>query len=230
MRGTHPAAVLGMIVLIAATQSARGSITFFGVDDPRGTLTNSMQAESDFLAALSSSGTENVDTFLDNAVNPVLVFGVTGITATAGNTVVDDDILAPVSSPNYLFDGPGNEVFSFNQPVHGFGTFLISLGNGLVSNTLTFVLENTILATSQNVVVGTFGPDASLDNVAYFGVIDTANPFNRVTVQASNDIDGFGYDDLTAGFAPTSAAIPEFSSFATWAGLCAIGLLSQRRL
>jgi hypothetical protein len=231
MRLANLAAVLGLFFFSQATQSARAAITFFGLDNPRGTLTNSLQAESDFLTALSSFGTDNVDLFPHGTPDPLLVFGATGVTATAGNTFVDAINFTPVSAPNVLWDGFGNEneVFIFNMPVHGFGTFLLGLGTN-TTTTLTYVLENTLLATSQNVVAGPFGPNAFEDNVAYFGVIDAANPFNRVTVQASQDFDFFAFDNLTVGFTPASAAIPEFSSLATWVGLCAMGLFARSRL
>lgn len=227
MYGTRVTLVL--VVLLVAAAPTRASIsTYSGLDNPRGSLTNSKQAESDFLAALTSFGTDKVDSFANHASNPTLVFGGTGITAKTNNVQVSLVSGLPVSSPNFLQGFDGDEVFTFSEPVHGFGAYLIGLGNGF-SNTLTFVLANTLLATSQDVVVGPFGPGANNNNVAYFGVIDAANPFNRVTVKASDNDDSFSYDNLTVGFAATGA-VPEFSSLATWAGLCAIGLLARRRL
>ena len=61
--------------------------------------------------------------------------------------------------------------------------------------------------------------------MAYFGIIDAANPFNRVTVQASNDGNLFSYDDLTAGFArPAAQVIPEPGTLA----LLPRGIASRR--
>ncbi len=206
--GVARSVVFVVLLLLAASPTSASPITFSGLDNPRGTLTNSLAAETQFKAALGVFGTETVDSLAGN--DPTLAFGATGVTATAGGTVVAT--FGPVSSPQVLQDNAA--VFTFNQPVQGFGTFLIDLGTLLSNTTLTFILDNTVLNTTQSVNAGTFGPNADFFNVAFFGVIDVASPFNRVTVQASSQgpgSDAVFYDNLTAGFA-ADAAVPEPAS------------------
>ena len=112
------------------------------------------------------------------------------------------------------------DVFNFSAPVTGFGSFFSNAGDG-AANTITFVLENTGLGTSKNVIVGPLPGGASFDNVFFFGVTDT-DPFNRVTMIESLDFDGILLDDVTIGF------VPEPSSMVLLAGMSALALLARR--
>ncbi len=219
-----PSAFILLMCLFAFGATAQAQTTFFGAGDPRGALTFSSQAEANFKAALPVFGTETVDGLPNNQVSPTLVFGATGITATAGNTFVSSAPSLAISTPKALFNLLNvNQIFTFNQPIVAFGTYLINVGDTPAANTLTFALQNTVLGTSQSFTVGTFGPNASFTNAAYFGVINSNNPFNRVTVQTSAS-EFYLYDNLTA------SAVPEPGSVAL--GACwvlGIGCWSARR-
>jgi hypothetical protein len=214
------------VLTVGTAVASAAPITFSGLDNPRGTLTNSLLAETQFKAALSVFGTETVDAFVSPTNNPTLVFGATGVTATTSNTQALSAGSFAVSSPNYLVSVTGDDVFTFSQAVNGFGTFLLSLGTNTVATTLTFTLENTVLATSQSVNTATFGPNFG-DTMVYFGVFDAASPFNRVTVHTSNENDVFEYDNLTAGLA-SATPVPEPGSLALFV-TGAVGLLARRR-
>ena len=90
---------------------------------------------------------------------------------------------------------------------------------------MSFQLENTLLGSSQTVSFGPFGPNAP-DTEAYLGVIDATNPFNKLTVLASNNGDVFVLDNLSAGLG-VSAPVPEPASL-TLLGLGLVGLGARR--
>lgn len=212
----------GVIVLVATAPRAQAARVFLGVDIPRGSLTNSHRTQSAFFAALDSFDTEDFDSF-PFAANISLSFTPISVTVATSNTIADRSTRA-VSPFNSLFDKLGDEVFTFSTPVTAFGAFFIGLGSPPQSNQLSFILENTSIPTSENIVVGTFGTRASADNVAYIAVIDAAKPFNRLTVKASNNVDAFQFDDLTVGF-----AVPESVSIAAWAAIAIVGVPVCRR-
>ncbi len=77
----------------------------------------------------------------------------------------------------------------------------------------------------QSVIVANFcpstlPPNTAVHTVAYFGVVDVTNPFDSVTIQASNNFDLFNYDSLTAGFVIT---VPEPGSVALLVGIVTAG-------
>jgi hypothetical protein len=211
---------LALLVFGMSVASAHAApMTFWG---GQGSSITATQAETDFLAALAISGTDTVDSLFLLTNDPTLTFGATGITATADNTLVVD--ILPVSGLNALYSGEGNEVFTFSALVNGFGAFFNHLGTVDPATTLNFQLENTVLGSSQTVSFGPFGPDGG--SVAYLGVIDATNPFNRLTVLASNENDLFFYDNLSAGLA-VSEPVPEPASL-TLLGLGLAGIGARR--
>jgi len=205
--------LLAATLALSATPVAAGVMTFFGADDPKGTLTNSKKAEADFLATLSSYGTETFESLVPLTPDPKLAFAPTSITATT-----DVDYVAPypplaVSGNNVLLDQGGKnpsdpglpDVFTFSEPITAFGSYFANAGDGGV-NTIILLLENTQLGTSKTVTAATRGPNLGFDNTFYFGVTDTA-PFNRVSIVESYDYDGILLDNVTAGQVPEPSTI-----------------------
>lgn len=185
-------------------------------------------AESAFFTALSSYGTEKYDSGITTGFSDsqALTFGGTGVTGVSqfSGVFTIPGLPTLISSPNALVLQPAGvshpaayaNDFTFNVPVTAFGSYFIQAGDGTVGNTLTLRLENTILGTSKDVVMGTVGPSANFNNVFYFGVTDT-DSFNKVTFLATNSGDGILLDNTTVG----SVAVPEAGSIS----LLAIGLV-----
>ncbi|HEY4310741.1 MAG TPA: PEP-CTERM sorting domain-containing protein [Pirellulales bacterium] len=217
---------ISLVALVAgvaiASSAVAGQLTYTSLPFPTpenraNDLAAANATQTTFLGTLSSFGTETLDEFtsgqLGATASQALTFGASGITATARFSGAFSVPALPVSTPIALVEQPAtagqpayNNDITFNAPVTAFGSYIIQAGD-VDANTITLRLENTILGTSEDVVIGTIGPGASFANVFYFGVTDT-DPFNKVTMLFSNSGDGVLFDNITAG----NVAVPEPSS------------------
>jgi hypothetical protein len=203
-------------MLLGATSVWGAPVTFFGLDDPRGVFTNSNGAFNSFVATLSSYGVDDIESYAAFATDPTLSFGTTGITAATNvNNVAEFAPLAVSGTKSLVDQGPAsatgapfNDTFTFNQAITAFGLYITNGGDATTANTVSLLLENTLLNTSKSVSIGTLGPGASFSNTLFFGVTDL-EPFNRVTLVETFDFDGLLLDNITAGF----VVIPETSSW-----------------
>lgn len=189
----------------AGSSHAAVNVYFGGPANSKLDLTLPNVARNSFLATLSSFGIENLET-LAGQQNPTLAFG-GGVTATTGfSNGVNTQFAYSVSGTNFLWDTEGaNDWLQFSQPMTGFGSYIVQGGDGSSAppsstppNQLTLRLENTMLATSKDVVIGNLGPNWPFYNVIFVGVTDS-QPFDRVTLIESYDVDGLLWDDLVAG-------------------------------
>ncbi len=219
--------LLTALAALALALPASAQTPHFGDDNPRGTFTNSFAAQANFLATLSSFGTDNIESHTPFVGPPILSFGATGITSTTNVEFVAQEPSLAVSGIQFMLDtAVASDVFTLSAPVNAFGLFIVQSGDLGNINTISLVLENTLTMTSKNVPVGTFGPGRDFDNVFFFGVTDT-DPFNRITIVESLDGDGTLYDDVTVGF----LAVPEPSTYALiGAGLAVVGFARWRQL
>jgi hypothetical protein len=207
-------------VLIAATALATGEAAGQAIytslplpvpDNRPDDQTAAVVAEKSFLATLPSYGTETYDEITGAGLgftnSQALTFGASGITGTAEFSGVFQIPALPtiISTPSALVEQPSvpqhpapyNNDITLSQPVTSFGSYFIQAGDQ-AADTLTLQLDNTILGTTQDVVMGTVGPDANFNNVFYFGVTDI-NPFNRITLLLTNSNDGILLDNTTVG-------------------------------
>ena len=196
--------------------------TFFGDDNPRSGSSNAFLARDTFFNALTLRGTDDIESYGAFTPAPTLSFGATGITSTTDVEFVAPFAQIAVSGTQLLLGRLGgdvqnpvpnlSDVFGLSSTVTAFGMFFTEVGDLGNQTTLSFVLENTILSTSHNVNIGTFGTGRPNDALFFFGVTDTT-PFNRVTLlksTAGNLPDGILFDDVTVGL----AIVPEPSSLA----------------
>lgn len=220
-RNSSPAGLaVSLFFLTCSSWSHCATTTFSGLDNPRGSFANSNAAFDSFTATLSSFGIDNIDGLAGFTPDPVLAFGATGITAQSDVNFVAPFGTLAVSGINALYDaGPGSptgaaidDTFLLNTPISAFGFYASNIGDAATANTVSVILENTLLGTSKIVPIGTFGPGNDSNATLFFGVTDT-DPFNKVTLLETFDYDGLLLDNVTAGY----LAIPEVGS---------IGLLS----
>lgn len=208
--------------------------TFYGQDISKTLgLVNSPAAEAAFLATLSSYGTETLDSIPGFTPDPTLTFSPLGITAASNFDFVAPFPPLAVSAPNLLLDDgppdasgdPVDDTLTLSAPVTAFGAYFVNAGDSDTANTLTLLLENTQLGTSETVTLGPLGPNWAQDNVLYFGVTTAGNPFDKITIRESFDFDGMLLDNLTVGF-----AVPEPSTgLLALAGAAALLLARRRR-
>jgi hypothetical protein len=185
---------------------------FFGRDDNSVFMTsfpNSQAKFNRFTGSLNSFGVDNVDTAV--GVNPTLVFGATGITATTQGVV-------PQSAPGFqigsqalleldaVAPGQVNTVFTFNQYINAFGAFVIQGGDSTNNNPTTFRLRDTGDNSFVDVPVQV-GPGWGTSNVFFLGV-HGAVPFDEVEIIETGDLaDGMLYDNIVAGFVPEPGSL-----------------------
>lgn len=230
---------LPILLLIAVWGASSGAlaapVTYFGHDDPRGTMANVSKARDAFQASLSSFGVETFESYAAFAVDPKLAFGATGITGTSdASFIVSSATYAAGGTKSLLDSGPTtptgapfNDYFLLSQPVTAFGLFIANVGDA-VENSISLLLENTLIgpAATRTVQVATIGPGTAQNNILFVGVTDT-DSFNKVSVLETTDYDGTMYDNITVGF-----VVPEPSSLVL-AGLgasCAGWIVTRRRV
>jgi prepilin-type N-terminal cleavage/methylation domain-containing protein/prepilin-type processing-associated H-X9-DG protein len=216
--------IVVVVALALFAPDALGTITTYigGPDQSKQSMTSSLAARANFVAALASYDVEDLET-LGGQVNPTLSFESAELTATSGfANGVNSFFLHAISGNNFLWDKEGvADWLLFSEPITAFGTFISQGGDGPANN-LTLRLENTLLGTSKDVVIGTLGPSDPFYNVRFIGVTDTL-PFDRISFIESHDNDGLLFDDLIAGFLPPNApgdfsgdGIVDMTDFVVW--------------
>jgi hypothetical protein len=185
---------------------------FFGRDDNSVFMTsfpNSQAKFNRFTASLNSFGVDNVDTAV--GVNPTLVFGASGITATTQGVLAQSAPGFQIGSQALLeldaaAPGQVNTMFAFNQYINAFGAFVIQGGDGANNNPTTFRLRDTGDNSFVDVPVQV-GPGWGTSNVFFVGVHGSV-PFNEVEIIEAGDLaDGMLYDNVVAGFVPEPGSL-----------------------
>lgn len=194
------------LFLVTSQVPLNAQTRLFGIDNPRAAGELSRATEARFEQSLKSFGTETFDSMAPFLYRPSLSFGSTGIHATLtdseplGGCFVNDYSSLSISPPKGLFTFARETTFTFNHPIDAFGTFLIGAGGQGVDLFVDVLLQNTLLGTSRRVDLATFPADADLFNVAYFGIVDRAQPFDRVILR-QNDFNAIELDSITVGHA-----------------------------
>jgi hypothetical protein len=204
---------VGLFLFSAWADAGLGATPdFFGRDDNTVFMTSfpNSQAKFDrFTASLNSFGVDTVDTAV--GVNPTLVFGATGITATTQGVLAQSAPGFQIGAQALLeFDAatPGqvNTMFTFNQYINAFGIFVVQGGDGANNNPTTFRLRDTGDNSFVDVPVQV-GPGWGTSNVFFLGVHGAA-AFDEVEIIETGDLaDGMLYDNVVAGFVPEPGAL-----------------------
>lgn len=228
-------ALVGIALAMAGSPAMAAPIVYYNdvPDESNLDLTNSLAARNAFLATLSSFGEDNLDgdTHFAGEEDPPLSFGATLITATTNFNFIVGLSFYAASGDNSLYDTgivggqPTPDTILFNKPITAFGAYYVQGGDD-VKNTFTFTLENTILGTSKT-VSRTIGPDWPFFGVNFFGFTDT-DPFNKLTLTETEDVDGLIFDNFLAGYV---APVPEPSTLLlSGVGAALVAIAHRRRL
>jgi hypothetical protein len=229
-------AAVAMPMTIATGTVARAApITFFGEG---GTTASgaAATARANFLAALSAGiSTENFESITAGTNTPFSVSftgGLGTINATLAGTATVLD--APgsgrfaTSGTNYVESSPGFNVDFGAQNIAAFGFYGTDIGD--FGGQLSLLLDLAGGGTSSLTVPHTIGSGGSTDGrLLFFGIIDTASQFTKVTFNNTDTTDFFGFDDLTVGDI-AQVEIPEPLSAALFGfGVLALGIARRRR-
>lgn len=177
---------------------------------------NADQAYIAFLNQLNGVTTENFESFDSNATVSTLSFGSDTAILSPSLTVLNLPSgtmkgVYPISGNKVLLQAAGGvDTFSisFSNPQAAFGFYAtdIEVPNNLA---LRFLLSDGITTIDRPVPTEAQIVPNSTGSVAYYGVIDTDNPFIRVSfIRTSNAGDGFGFDDFTIGRAENVSSVP----------------------
>ena len=195
------------VCLCVGTLARAVPVVFFGIDDPRGTLTNTTKVFTDFQATLGTNGTDTLEGIALGATSPSLTFGASGITATTKTGFIAPVATFAFSGTKVLVDaGPSSfggagvvdDAFQFNQIISAFGFFATNAGDGF-ANDITLRLINSKLGTNVDVLMQKMPGGASQTSATFWGVTDPTG-FDSVLLVESNDFDAIVMDNFIAGF------------------------------
>jgi len=190
-------------------------IVIFGEDlSPGGTVPaggNAVQARNNFLSHLVGVGTEDFESFSQNATNLSLTFpgssGSITATLTGGGSVqtLPGAGRFATSGTNWYNQDPGVSPFaiSFSTGISAFGFYGTDIGDFGGNITLALLGGGTVNLTVPNT---TSAPDGSL---LFYGFYDTGNSYTSITFGNTSGTDGFGFDDMTIGDLRQIKPVPE---------------------
>lgn len=221
------AAALLAVAGIGFAGSASAQTIFFGENlTPNQAVSGApVTARNSFLAALTGVSTESFESFAAGSSPSTLTFNGSAGTITANFSPSSGSICASngcggsgrfATAGTHYFDVSSAFSATFSTSIAAFGFYGTDIGD--INGRLTIELVRTGGASTFLTVPNTIGaPDGSL---LFYGVIDTANPFDGIRFgnTASGD-DFFGFDQLTIGDVRQVAPVPEP---ATW-GMMILG-------
>ena len=229
--------IVAVMSIVGMVTAAQAYSTFFGEDLGLGESTrlsshlNADNARNAFLSNLVGVGTETFESYSDGAVPTTLNFvGAGTATFAAGSGYVTTVATGtngvgryPISGINYLETSSSSFSIDFSAPVAAFGFYGIDIGDFGGQVTLSLLSGGSLTINIGNTMNGAGG------SVLYFGIIDTENPFTKVTFgNTAAGTDYFGFDDLTVGSVEQVQGVPEPATILLF-GLGLAGLAGLRR-
>lgn len=228
--------------LVAASMVACGSAfaaptTFFGEDlnnssSPLTSFANSNAARDAFLSNLTGVGTETFES-RSGSTPLAIVFPGAGTATLNGSGEVTASVGAgrfPISGTQFWNADTGNFSVDFTSAIAAFGFYGIDVGDYGASLSLELTAANGDISTlSVPLTIGSGG--STNGSVLFFGFIDTATSYTKITFRNSGGGDIFGFDDMTIGVAEqVVGTVPTPGSLAlVGAALLAFGAVSARR-
>lgn len=227
-------AIIAGLTALAISNSAQAAsiITFFGEDTETSAVPNlSAQAEQDFLASLSSYGTDGFENLANDTSSPMnLAFAgasVTGVLNSTASLVSRNSGYATYGSRSlWTFESVS---LDFSGAISGFGFYIRDTATNFNDTNLTATVNFLNDESTTVDIPHLYSNDANSLSLLYFGLAsDTA--FDSITINHNNNYDVLLFDHMTAGYAkPFSAApVPEPSSILLGA-LGLSGALGLRR-
>jgi hypothetical protein len=199
--------ILVFMALTFISFNAQAYSIFFGEDLSAGfggTFTNSIAAQQDFLSNINNALVEDFESFSTPDPSPIDVdFGGTSTaTLNAGRGELKSSMFTggpfATSGTNYFYTVASNDpnttftlTFSEEQAALGFfATDFESAPVFLLLESASGVKTVEIPYQDRNVIPHN-------ESALFFGIIDTDNPFTKVTVITDARADGLGFDDFT---------------------------------
>jgi len=195
---------------------------------------NSVNAQSDFLSHLQGVRVEDFESFTEKSSDPLNVdFGNSGTATLTGgsgiwritdNTATNSGVF-PTSGVNtfVVLSSSGTFSLEFDTAQSAFGFFATDLEE--VPAILSFETSYGKI-TTLNIP---YTKPSNSGSVLFFGVIDTENPFTKVTFNGNHSWEGFGFDDFTIGTENQVVNSTPEPSTLLLVGLGLIGLIKFRK-
>lgn len=234
------------LALLAASSASQGASIFFGEtaglgeSTPLTSWTNASNARASFLSNLTGVGTETFEApdQTDGQAAPLmLTFPGAGTATLLGGGNIDAVIAGSTNgvgrygTSGTQFWEADSTSFSINfaNPIAAFGFYGVDIGD--FNGQVTLAMDNGNSYTINNTLNGPGG------SVLFWGIIDTENPFTKITFGNTNaGTDYFAFDDMTIGAKaqvcgtpggpPCPAPEPEMLSLF---GLALLGLAYTRK-
>lgn len=190
---------ISFTALMGFSMSSYSAAIFFGEDSNPGSSTaNSDNANTMFLSHLTGVGTEDFESFANNTSGPLAVdFGIAGTATLSGSGNIENSGGSGrfATSGTQYWETNEDFVIDFSTAVSAFGFFGTDIGDFAGQITLDFLSGSTTSFTVDNTI------NARNGSLLFWGIIDEANPFTKITFGNTNRSDYFGFDDMTIGVA-----------------------------
>eukprot|EP00968_Pinguiococcus_pyrenoidosus_P007272 scaffold482_cov247-Pinguiococcus_pyrenoidosus.AAC.21 len=162
-------------------------------------------ARDEFLSFITDPDTEGFEAFEEDEETPLTIEFSCGDGQSVNATItgvgrVESQIKNgqyPISGLKYFRTRSESFEVEFTEPIAAFGFYGVDIGDVQGQLTITFITGSTLSGLSSIVTVDHV-VDGNSGSVIYFGIIDTENPFQRLTfANSEGGRDVFAFDEFT---------------------------------